>query len=65
MKNILPSLILLTSLIGLTGCETAKYTLDQTFGQKREFGPNSMETQNPPSDIMVADADQWVRRNLW
>jgi hypothetical protein len=48
----------------LTGCETGKYAANQTFGDSREFGPGSRDTQ-PVPDNSLAVADDWVRRNMW
>lgn len=66
MKRNFLFLIMFLATVGLTGCETAKYAFDQTMSEQREFGPNSRETQKVDhSDIALASADDWVRRNMW
>jgi hypothetical protein len=50
----------------ITGCGTAKYTFNQTFGNQSEFGSfQSKVHQNKDSDILLANADYWVKDHLW
>ena len=65
MKRNFHCLILLMALTVLTGCETAKYAFDQTFGDQKEFGVFQNHPAPHPDDIMLANADDWIREHLW
>jgi hypothetical protein len=62
MKHVYGFLIL--SVVIMSGCASGKYVVDETLSQRREFGPNSRETQVSPNNP-VADTDDWIRRNMW
>ena len=52
--------------VSLTGCSTLKYTADQVFGDQREYGTfQTKENQKPQDDLLIAQADQWVKNHLW
>ena len=67
MKRNFHYLMLLTALTILTtGCETTKYAFNQTFGDQREFGTFQTKVhQNHDSDLLLANADDWVKEHLW
>lgn len=63
MKN---TILLGIIAISLTGCSSLKYTVDQVFGDQREYGTfQTKEKQSPPEDILIAQVDQWVKNHLW
>lgn len=55
-------------MIALTGCESTKYAFNQTFGDQREHGvfqTKVREPHGPPTGVLLADADHWVKDHLW
>ena len=66
MKRNFHYLILLLALVVLAGCETTKYAFNQTFGDQQEFGKfQSKVKPQGQSDIMLENADGWVKEHLW
>jgi hypothetical protein len=68
MKRNFHYAILIAALTVLTGCATAKYTLDQTFGgQREEPGEYKPEVRTQPHhpDLLLANADDWIKKHLW
>lgn len=66
MKRNFHYFILPIALIMLTGCETVKYTFNQSFGDQREFGTfQTKSDENKNSDLLLANADDWVKKHLW
>ena len=65
MKQASSYLILLTGIVLLTGCETTKYAYDQTLGDQREVGVFQTKTKDHSSDLLLANADDWVKEHLW
>ena len=63
MKQILALALVV---LALSGCETTKYAFDQTFGDQREFGTFQTKVDDEAnSDILLANADDWVKKHLW
>ncbi|MEI7998198.1 MAG: lipoprotein [Candidatus Omnitrophota bacterium] len=61
MKKIL---VLVMFVFVLTGCQSAKYAFDQTFGDQTDYGAFQTKTQHPP-DNLLASADGWIKKHLW
>ncbi len=60
------ALILAVTVLTLTGCETAKYAVDQTVNDKSEFSiSKTQSSQTASSDSALASVDGWIKRNLW
>ena len=58
--------MLVTALTVLTGCETAKYTFDQTFKEQQlaQSIKAKQDEENSP-DIVLANVDDWIKEHLW
>ncbi len=62
MKKVF-AVILMT--IILNGCTTAKYTMDQTFGQNREPYVPGDAVKDEYKDNLLAKTDGWIKKHLW
>lgn len=57
--------VLILFTIVLSGCQTAKYTLDQTFGDGREpYVPGDI-VKSEYSNNLLAKTDSWIKKHLW